>query len=149
MATVSVEAVVRVPPEAVWAAVADVGNVDRRLLPGRVSGVALDGDVRVLTMPDGSEIRELIVSVDHSARRMAYSVTGGQRLPLTYHQAAFQVFAEGVGSRLVWTTDLLPHAMAPAVRARVERGIVEIKATLEATGVPAAEMGWPEGELRA
>ena len=55
----------------------------------------------------------------------------GQRLPLTYHHAAFQVLDEGDHSRLVWLTDVLPHAMADAVRARVERGIVEMKEVLE------------------
>jgi hypothetical protein len=59
-------------------------------------------------------------------------------LPITYHHAAFQVFEEGGTSRLVWTTDVLPHAMAPAVRARVERGIVEIKDRLEEARRPGA-----------
>ena len=40
---------------------------------------------------------------------------------------------EGDRSRLVWLTDVLPHTVAPAVKARVERGIVEIKRTLEST----------------
>ena len=83
-------------------------------------------------MPDGAIVRELIVAVEHAERRMAYSVVEGQRMPLAYHHAAFQVFADGEGSRLVWTTDVLPHAIAPAVRARVERGIAEIKDVLEA-----------------
>jgi hypothetical protein len=39
---------------------------------------------------------------------------------------------EGDASRLVWTTDVLPHAMAAHVRSRVERGIAEIKQVLEA-----------------
>ncbi|MFJ8581138.1 hypothetical protein [Micromonospora sp. NPDC093277] len=39
--------------------------------------------------------------------------------------------AAGDHSRLVWLTDVLPHAMADAVRARVERGILEIKQILE------------------
>jgi hypothetical protein len=43
------------------------------------------------------------------------------------------VVDEGNRSRLVWLTDVLPHAMAPAVQARVSRGIVEIKRTLEST----------------
>jgi len=82
-------------------------------------------------MPDGSQVRELIISIDHFSRRMAYAVTEGQRLPVTYHYAAFQVLDEGDHSRLVWLTDVLPHAMAGAVQARVERGIIEIKQTLE------------------
>lgn len=131
MATVKVEAVVNVSAQRVWDVVADVGAVHRRLLPGRVVDTRVEGDTRILTMPDGSHVHELIVSIDHSIRRMAYAVTEGQRLPLAYHHAAFQVSEEGDRSRLVWLTDVLPHTMAPAVQARVERGIVEIKRTLE------------------
>jgi uncharacterized protein YndB with AHSA1/START domain len=131
VATVRVETQINVPSQQVWDAVADVAAVHRRLLPGRVVDVRMEGDTRTLTMPDGSQVCELIISIDHSARRMAYTVTGGQRLPLTYHHAAFQVVDEGDHSRLVWLTDLLPHAMADAVAARVERGIVEIKQVLE------------------
>ncbi|GIH03978.1 hypothetical protein Rhe02_20450 [Rhizocola hellebori] len=132
MATVRVEATISVAAHRVWDAVADVGAVHRRLLPGRVANARIEGDIRILTMPDGSQIRELIVSIDHSLRRMAYTVVEGQRLPLAYHHAAFQVFDDGERCRLVWLTDVLPHAMEAAVRARVERGIAEIAQTLEA-----------------
>jgi hypothetical protein len=96
-----------------------------------VADARIDGDVRVLTMPDGAQVRELILAVDHGIRRMAYTVTEGQRLPLTYHHAAFQVFAEGDHSRLVWLTDVLPHTVADVVRGRGQRGIEEMKEILE------------------
>jgi hypothetical protein len=131
MATVCVEAIIDVPAHRVWDVVADVGAVHQRLLPGRVAAARIEGDVRILTMPDGAQVRELILAVDHAIRRMAYTVTEGQRLPLTYHHAAFQVFEEGDRSRLVWLTDVLPHAMADVVKGRVERGIQEIKELLE------------------
>lgn len=132
MATVTVETSISRSVAEVWDAVADVGAVHRRLLPGRVTDVTLDGDTRTLTMPGGYLIRELILGIDHDAHRLAYSVVEGQHLPLTYHHASFQVFPDGDhGARLVWTTDLLPHDLAPAVRARVERGIVELKQVLE------------------
>ena len=132
MATVRVETEIAVASQRVWAAIADVGAVHRRLLPGRVVDARIEEDTRILTMPDGSQVRELIISIDHADRRMAYAVIEGQRLPLTYHHAAFHVMDQGEHSRLVWITDLLPHTMAAAVRARVERGIVEIKQLLEA-----------------
>ncbi|WP_433307185.1 SRPBCC family protein [Actinoplanes sp. CA-030573] len=137
MASVRVETLVEAPAEAVWDAIADVGAVHRRLLPGRVADARLDGDTRILTMPDGAVVRELIVAVDHERRRMAYSVVGGQRMPLAYHHAAFQVFAEGDRARLVWVTDVLPHEMAGHVRPRVERGLAEMKDVLEASAA------WP------
>jgi hypothetical protein len=140
MATVRVEAVIDVPAERLWEAIADVGAVHRRLLPGRVADARIEGDVRVLTMPDGSEIRELIVAVDHAHRRLAYAVVEGQKLPLNYHHATFEVLGEGERSRLVWSTDVLPHAMAGAVRARTERGILEMKHVIES-----AEAADPSG----
>jgi hypothetical protein len=134
MATVCVEVAIDVPAQRAWEAIADVGAVHRRLLPGRVVDARIEGDVRILTMPDGAQVRELILAVDHTIRRMAYAVVEGQRLPLTYHHAAFQVLQEGDHSRLVWLTDVLPHAMADAVRARLERGIEEIREVLELNG---------------
>ena len=134
MVSIWVEVVIDVRPEHVWAVIADVGAVHERLLPGRVAGVRMEGDTRVLTMPDGGEIRELIVAVDHRTRRMAYAVQAGQRLALAHHHASFQVFDhdEGDRSRLVWITDVLPHSAEAEVRARVERGAVEMKEVIEA-----------------
>ncbi|MBU2666819.1 SRPBCC family protein [Actinoplanes bogorensis] len=131
MTTVRVETFLDVSASSAWEAIADVGAVHHRLLPGRVADARIEGDIRILTMPDGSEIRELIVAIDHTDRRLAYAVVEGQKLPLTYHHASFQVFEAGAGSHLVWLTDVLPHALAPAVQARVGRGILEIKEVLE------------------
>jgi hypothetical protein len=131
LASVYVETVIDAPAGRVWDAIADVGAVHRRLLPGRVADARIEDDTRILTMPDGSQIRELILAVDHPNRRMAYAVIEGQRLPVTYHHASFQVFGEGERSRLVWITDVMPDTVAGAVRARVERGVVEMKQVLE------------------
>lgn len=133
MATVSVDTFVDVPADQAWEAIADVGAVHERLLPGRVAAVELDGDVRILTMPNGARVRELIIAVDHELRRMAYSVIEGQAMPLTYHHAAFQVVEAAGRTRIIWTTDVLPHTLAAAVQARVERGILEMKTVLETT----------------
>jgi hypothetical protein len=125
----------------VWDAIADVGAVHERLLPGRVAAVEIDGDTRILTMPNGARIRELIIAIDHESRRLAYSVVDGQALPLTYHHAAFQVLEAEGRTKIVWTTDVLPHALAAAVRPRVERGIVEMKAVLESAARPRVPAG--------
>ena len=139
MASVVADIDIAAAPEFVWDAVADVAAVHQRLLPGRVADVRLEGDVRILTMPNGARIEEFIVAIDHDNRRMAYSVRGGQAMALTYHQAAFQVFATGDPgrSRLVWVTYILPHAMAGAVQARVERGILEMRDVIQAAAASA------------
>ncbi|WIM95094.1 SRPBCC family protein [Actinoplanes oblitus] len=132
MATVRVETFVDVKAADAWEAIADVEAVHERMLPGRVSSAEVDGDIRTLTMPDGARIRERIVAIDHELRRLAYSVIDGSAMPLTYHHATFEVVEVDGRTHIRWTTDLLPDALAPAVRARVERGIVELKAVLEA-----------------
>jgi hypothetical protein len=131
VASIRKETLIEARPEQVWAALRDVGAVHHRLLPGYVVDTQLDGDIRILTFPSGGVVRELIVAIDDDARRLAYAVIEG-RMPLVHHHASFQVFAEGASrSRLVWITDVLPHALAAEIRLRVERGADIIKQTLE------------------
>ncbi|MEV4636610.1 SRPBCC family protein [Actinoplanes sp. NPDC049548] len=126
------EIVVARPPHEVWDVLRDVGAVHRRLLPGRVLDVSIDGRVRTLTMPDGHVVRELIVDVDDDARRLAYAVIEGARPPLEHHHATFQVFDEADGqSRLVWVTDILPDAPAGLIRERTAYGVYEMKRVIE------------------
>lgn len=132
MTSIHHEIVIAATPEQVWAALRDVGAVHQRLLPGYVVATQLDGDTRILTMPDGGTVRELIVAIDDEHRRLAYAVVE-TRMPLTHHHASFQVFADGAHhSRLVWVTDALPHARAAEIRVRVERGAAVMQETIEA-----------------
>ncbi len=136
MASIHKEIVVEVAPEKVWAAVRDVGAVHLRLVPGYAADARLDGDWRILTMPNGDVVRELIVDIDDERRRLAYAVIE-TRMPLVHHHASFQVLAEGEHrSRLVWITDALPNTLATEIRARVERGAIVMKQTLEAETQP-------------
>ncbi len=131
MASIRKEILVNVPPEQVWDAVRDVGAVHRRLTPGLALDTQIEGDTRILFFPNGVTARELIVAIDDETRRLAYAVVEG-RMPLIHHHATFQVFADGEDhSRLVWTTDFLPHTLAAEIRARVERGATVMKHALE------------------
>ncbi len=131
MASVRKEILVNATPEQVWDAVRDVGAVHRRLTPGLVLNAQLEGDTRILFFPNGATAREWIVAIDDETRRLAYAVVEG-RMPLIHHHATFQVFPDGENhSRLVWITDFLPHTFAAEIRARVERGAIVMKQTLE------------------
>lgn len=134
MVSVRVEVRIDARPEDTWAAIADVAAVHERLLPDRVAAARMEGDVRILTMPDRTEVRELVVAIDHETRRMAYAVQSGQRMALAHHHASFEVLADvpGDSSRLVWITDILPHTFEAAVRTRAEQAVVEMKAVIEA-----------------
>jgi len=132
MATIHKEITIDAAPDAVWAAVRDVGAVHKRLVPGLVVATTLDADVRTVTFANGMIIRERIVTVDDDARRLAYAATGGRT---THHNASLQVLAEGPRrTRLVWITDLLPPEAAAPVAALVEQGAAIMKATLERGG---------------
>ncbi|MET7772186.1 SRPBCC family protein [Nocardia sp. NPDC005366] len=132
MASIRHEVMIDASPQHIWDVVRDVGAVHERLLPGRVVDTRIDGVQRFLTFPDGHVIRELIVSIDDRARRLAYSVVEGARPALDYHHASFEVRDEGNQGRLIWTTDILPDTFAPEIRIRTELGIAEMKRAIEA-----------------
>lgn len=133
MAWIYKEVIIEADPSQVWSAIADVGSPHTRLTPGILVDVRLDGDdARIVTFADGSTVRELIVALDHQARRFAYASVAGRA---THHHASFQVFEHGEGhTRLVWMTDLLPDALADFVRLRMDMGSAVIKRTLEQHG---------------
>jgi hypothetical protein len=142
MASIRHEIVIDASPGHVWDVLRDVGAVHERLLPGRVAGSRIEDGHRILTFPDGHVIRELIVAVDDSIRRLAYSVIEGARPPADYHHASFEVHPEGHGaSRLIWTTDVLPHDLAARIGIIMERGAIEMKEAIEAAALPAADHG--------
>ncbi len=131
MASICQDIVIEASPGQVWAVGRDVDAVHRRLTPGHVVDTRIDGDTRMLTLPNSGMVRELIVAIDDEAHRLADAVVEG-RMPLLHHHASFQVFAECEDrSRLVWITDALPHELAAEIRPRVERGAAVMKQTIE------------------
>jgi hypothetical protein len=108
--------------------VRDVGAVHTRFAPGFVVDVLMEEGARLVTFGNGLVAREVIVDVDDQRRRLAYSVRSER---LSHHNASFQVFADGSGSRLVWIADVLPHAAAENVRAMMEAGLEAARAALE------------------
>jgi hypothetical protein len=139
MATIIKEAIVDAAPEDTWAALRDFGAVHERLVPGFVVDCRLDGDgSRVVTFFNGAVVREILVGVDEVARRLAYAAVEGP-LGSTHHNASGQVLAApGGGTRFVWTTDVLPDAVAPIVDQMMTRGIAVIEQTLAGTVARAA-----------
>ncbi|MFI6179119.1 SRPBCC family protein [Nonomuraea sp. NPDC051191] len=134
MASIRHEIVVDASPDHIWDVLRDVGAVHERLLPGRVEDTRMEGDQRFLTFPDGHVIRELILAIDDDARRLAYAVVDGARPPLEHHHASFEVRPEGEGAgRLIWVTDVLPHARAAEVGLRMRYGASEMRQAIEGT----------------
>jgi len=129
MATLHKEIVVAAPVDLVWDAIRDVGALHTRLVPGFVVDTKLDGEVRVVTFGNGMTAREPIVSIDDARRRLAWAVVGGRA---THYNAVMQVAADPAGARVVWTIDLLPGELAPAIGGMQDQGLAKLRETLEA-----------------
>lgn len=130
MATVTKSVDVALAPDQVWDAVRDWGHVHQRLCPGVLTDCVVEEGVRTVTFAGGLVARELIVAVDDETRRLVWSVVGSQLL--SHHNGAMQVLAQGQGSRIVWTADLLPHDAAEQVAGFMDLGCAAMKTTLEA-----------------
>ena len=135
MASVQREIVIHAPVEHVWDALRDYGKVHTRVVPGFVLECRLEGDVRIVKFANGLEAREQLVTMDDAARRVVYTSTGGR---LAHHNASVQLFAEGAGTRFLWTTDLLPAEFAELVAGMMDAGITIAKETPEGSAAAKA-----------
>ena len=114
----------------VWSALRDFGAVHTRVAPGFLTRLEMDKGDRIVTFFNGLVARERLVTVDEDDWRLVYAVVEGRP---THYNAAVQVFPEGDGrSRVVWTIDLLPDDLAPAVGGMMDHAAGFMKKTLEA-----------------
>jgi uncharacterized protein YndB with AHSA1/START domain len=129
MASIRKERAIAAPPERVWDALRDWGEVHRRLVPGFVTDARLDGRDRIVTFFNGAEVREVLIASDEEQMRLVWSVVDG---PYTHHNGAAQVLDDGHGgTRFVWVADLLPEEAAEATDRMMERGVETVRETLE------------------
>ncbi|WP_158220896.1 SRPBCC family protein [Kineosporia sp. R_H_3] len=125
MATLVREFTLTAPAQQVWDAVADVGGVNR--LIDFLGEVTVDGDIRSCQLGDAGALRELIVSVDHDLRRLAYSIQASP-FGFTHHHASMQVTpVDDATSRFTWITDVAPDTLAGAVTEPVDTAVDSIK----------------------
>jgi hypothetical protein len=128
MATSRKETSIDVPPEDVWDAVRDIGALHTRLVPGFVVDTRVEGDDRVVKFGNGLTVREPILSLDDAGRRLAWAAIGG---PAKQYHATLQVLADEGKTKVVWTSDFLPHDLAPTIAGLQEQGLAVMKQTLE------------------
>jgi len=125
MATIVREFTLDAPADQVWTAVADVGAVDRFI--DYLGEVTLDGVTRTCQLADAGALEELIVTVDDTHRRLAYSI---RRSPFGFdhHHASMQVTeaADG-GTTFTWVTDLSPDTLAGAVVEPIDAAVDSIR----------------------
>ena len=129
VASIRKELLTKASVDDVWAALRDVGALHTRLVPGFVIDTQLEPGQRIVTFGNGMVVREPIVDIDDTARRLVWSAIGGS---LTHYNASAQVFANPDGqTRLVWIADLLPNEAAGSISMMMEQGMSVMKATLD------------------
>lgn len=129
MATLKKEIPIAAGAAPVWQALRDFGAVHTKVAPGFLSKLEMDQGDRVLTFFNGMVARERLVTLDDENCRLVYAVIEGQA---SHYNAAVQVFPEGDGSRIVWTIDLLPNELAPAIGEMMDAAAAVMKKTLAA-----------------
>ena len=129
MASIRKELLTKASVDDVWGALRDIGALHTRLVPGFVIDTQLEPGQRIVTFGNGLVVREPIVDIDETARRLVWSAIGGS---LTHYNASAQVFANPDGqTRLVWIADLLPNEVAGAISLMMEEGMTVMKSTLD------------------
>ena len=129
MATVRKEILTKAPAVQVWDAIRDVGALHTRLVPGFVTDTRLEPGARIVTFGNGAVLREPIVTLDESARRLVWSSQGGHA---THYNSSVQVYTDADGgTRVTWISDFLPDALAKEMDAAMEAGATVMKKTLD------------------
>jgi hypothetical protein len=89
----------------------------------------LEPGARIVTFANGLVVREQIVTIDHDARRLVWSATGGM---LTHHNGSAQVFEDPDNrTRIVRVADLLPDSAAEAIDQMMSHGMIAMQVALD------------------
>jgi hypothetical protein len=121
MASIKREVLLHAPIEVVWDALRDVGALHTRLVPGFVVDTKMDGEVRIVTFANGMVVREPIISIDETERRVCWTALG---TAMTHYNGSFQLFeSDSEHTRGVWIADLLPHDAAAIALPMIEDGL--------------------------
>ncbi len=129
MSSIRKEIFINVASEVVWDALRDVGALHTRLVPGFVTDTRLEPGARIVTFGNGQVVRELIVDLNETDRRLVWAVVDG---PFKHYNASAQVFDAGsTRCRFVWIADLLPNELANDVATMMDQGLSVIKRSME------------------
>src|SRR5260370_42314282 len=128
MASIHKDIPIQAPAREVWDAVRDFGALHTRLVPGFVLDTRLDGEARIVSFANGTVARELLVDCDDGKRRLVYAAISER---IKQHSASVQVIADGEAScRLLWTVDVLPHAIAPYIDGQMDQAAAAMQKAL-------------------
>lgn len=120
MATLKRDILVASGAEPVWQKLRAFDQVHTAVAPGFLTNLTMDKGDRIVTFFNGLLARERLVTLDDDNCRLVYAVVDGRA---SHYNAAVQVFPEGDGSRVVWTIDLLPDELAPAIGGMMDQAV--------------------------
>ena len=84
VASIRQEIHVKASPEGAWDAIRDIGALHHRLVPGFVVDTKLEPGARIVTFGNGMVVKEVIVDLADTARRLAW-LAGVSGSPITMH----------------------------------------------------------------
>lgn len=119
---------IQAPAAEIWDAVRDIGALHTRLVPGFVVDTQLEPGARVVTFANGMRIREPIITLDDTRRRLVWGAEGGAT---THYNAVMQVVADGDHTVVSWTSDFLPDTVEPAISGMQDQGLSALKRNFE------------------
>jgi hypothetical protein len=131
MATVRKAITIGRSADEVWDAVGDAGALHTRVAPHVVTRctLAAAGEERIVTFVNGVVLRELIISNDPAARRLAWSAQSDQ---WQHHNASIIVTPLGERScEVVWTADVLPHSAGALMQQYLTMGLESMKSHMD------------------
>lgn len=107
-----------VKPAAAWALVGDFSGLEiwhPAVVASTLQGTGqARGDIRVLTLGNGAEIREELLSWDGEGMSYRYDILASP-LPVSGYSSTLSVTADGQGgSRITWTSNFDPKGDTPA-----------------------------------
>ena len=113
------------PVQAVWSAIADIGALHTRLVPGFVVDTVVDGDARIVTFANGMVIREPIITVDEEHDRLVWSAEGAQ---FEHYNSSAQAIEQPDGTTVVaWIADFKPDDLAGVIDEMMTAGAAAMK----------------------
>jgi carbon monoxide dehydrogenase subunit G len=120
MAEITVARTITSDPGAVWALLADFGDI--AWIPG-VEGVTLEGEGegmrRRIPIPDAEPITEQLESLDPDERVLVYTITNNP-IPTSSYRSVCTVSGAGDGTTIEWAVEFEPIGDEAEVGAMIE-----------------------------
>lgn len=110
----------------VWVVLGTPDRVD--WVPG-VESCSLKDGVRSLVLPGAGAIKERILNLDNSIKKIEYSCFESPG-PLESHYSSIQVLEAKEGCRLLWEASVEPVAIETFVRASMQGALAQLKRIL-------------------